>query len=101
MKTTRDNPKPLPVPTLSTPRTPREGGGRAGKCKTTLQALPGKKPNWRCGAPAGNRNAAKPVTPLSTIAAKQRAIRRKMRMLVAEAERRMEEAARQARTTPR
>jgi hypothetical protein len=29
--------------------------------KTTPQAKCGKKPNWRCGAPAGNQNAAKPV----------------------------------------
>lgn len=33
--------------------------------KTTPQAESGKKPNWRCGAPAGNRNAAKPFNALS------------------------------------
>lgn len=33
--------------------------------ETTTQAPPGKKPNWRCGAPAGNRNAARPVPALS------------------------------------
>jgi len=27
--------------------------------KTTAQEIPGKKPNWRCGAPDGNRNALK------------------------------------------
>ena len=34
--------------------------------ETTPQPPGGKKPNWRCGAPAGNRNAAKPVPALST-----------------------------------
>jgi len=36
-----------------------------GKRETTPQAQSGKKPNWRCGAPSGNRNAAKPVPSLS------------------------------------
>jgi hypothetical protein len=34
--------------------------------ETTPQPQGGKKPNWRCGAPAGNRNAAEPVPALST-----------------------------------
>ena len=34
--------------------------------ETTPQAKAEKKPNWRCGAPAGNKNAAKPVLALST-----------------------------------
>jgi hypothetical protein len=91
MKTIRDDHKPLPVHPLSTPRKSGKGGGRGEKCKTTIQALPGKKPNWRCGAPAGNRNAAKPVIPLSTIRARLRQIRRRMRFLVAQAEREMAE----------
>jgi hypothetical protein len=31
-----------------------------------------KNPNWRCGAQAGNRDAAKPVTPLSALPARPR-----------------------------
>jgi hypothetical protein len=44
--------------------------------KTTPQAKAGKKPNWRCGAPAGNQNAAKPVPTLSR---KVRALKRRIR----------------------
>jgi hypothetical protein len=44
--------------------------------KTTPQANSGKKPNWRCGAPAGNQNAAKP---LSTLSRKVRALKRRIR----------------------
>jgi hypothetical protein len=52
------------------------------KPKTTLQALPGKKPNWRCGAPAGNRNAAKPVSALSALEARMRDLRRRVRKAI-------------------
>lgn len=45
------------------------------KRKTTPQAPPGKTSQWRCGAPAGNRNAARPVTPLSRVRDLQRRIR--------------------------
>ncbi len=44
--------------------------------KTTPQAKCGKKPNWRCGAPAGNQNAAKPM---STLSRKVRALKRAVR----------------------
>jgi len=59
------------------------GGGRGKKCKTTAQANPGKKPNWRCGAPNGNRNAAKPVQPLSTLKRKIRDLRRRAKAAMA------------------
>jgi hypothetical protein len=45
------------------------------KSKTTPQAPPAKISRWRCGAPAGNRNAARPVTPLSRVRDLQRRIR--------------------------
>lgn len=51
----------------------------AEKPKTTPQAVTGKKPNWRCGAPAGNRNAAKPVTPLSQVQRQVRDLQRRIR----------------------
>jgi hypothetical protein len=53
--------------------------------KTTPQPQAGKKPNWRCGAPAGNRNAAKPVHPLSQVRALQRRIRQALRACAAPA----------------
>jgi hypothetical protein len=45
--------------------------------------LPGKKPNWRCGAPAGNRNAAKAVPSLSTIQRRVRALKRRIKTALA------------------
>lgn len=55
------------------------------KAKTTPQAPPGKSANWRCGAPAGNRNAARPVPSLLT---QVRDLRRRIRaaLKIAEAE---------------
>jgi hypothetical protein len=50
--------------------------------KTTPQAQTGKKPNWRCGAPRGNRNAKKPVHPLSTLKARIRNFKRRVRAAV-------------------
>ena len=43
--------------------------------KTTPQASCGKKPNWRCGAPAGNQNAAKSA---STLIRRRRALQRRI-----------------------
>jgi hypothetical protein len=50
--------------------------------KTTPQAKLGKKPNWRCGAPAGNRNAVKPVPSLSMLARRIRSLRRRARAAI-------------------
>jgi len=52
-------------------------------CKTTTQGSPGKKPNWRCGAPAGNRNAAKPVPALSTLKRRVRDLKRRTKAAIA------------------
>jgi len=51
--------------------------------QTTPRQNPGKKPKWRCGAPAGNRNAAKPVPALSTLLKRERALRRRAREAMA------------------
>ncbi len=51
--------------------------------QTTPQAKSGKKPNWRCGAPAGNTNAKKPVLALSTIVKRVRALKRRVRGAIA------------------
>jgi len=53
------------------------------KCKTTTQGLPAKKPNWRCGAPSGNRNAVRPVPSLSTIRRRIRALKKQVRAAIA------------------
>jgi len=55
------------------------------KAKTTPQAHPGKSSNWRSGAPAGNRNAARPVPSLLT---QVRDLRRRIRaaLKIADAE---------------
>jgi hypothetical protein len=55
----------------------------SGNGQTTPQAKPGKKPNWRCGAPAGNANAKKPVLALSTIRKRIRALKRRVRAAIA------------------
>jgi len=60
-----------------------EGEGVDQKCKTTVQENPAKNPNWRCGAPGGNRNAAKPVQPLSTLKRKIRDLRRRAKAAMA------------------
>jgi hypothetical protein len=75
----------IPVPALSTPAPEEEGGGSGENAKTTIQGLPGKKPNWRCGAPAGNQNARKPVSALSALEARLRDIRRRLRKTIREA----------------
>jgi hypothetical protein len=51
--------------------------------QTTPQQSCGKKPNWRCGAPCGNRNAAKPVLALSTLRRRVRALTRRARAAIA------------------
>jgi hypothetical protein len=51
----------------------------SGNGQTTVQANAGKEPNWRCGAPAGNANARKPVLALSTLQKRVRALRRRCR----------------------
>ena len=75
--------KELSVPTLSTTAPCGEGKGMGEKCKTTIQDLPGKKPNWRCGAPNGNRNAAKAVIPLSTVRARIRSLKKRAKIMMA------------------
>lgn len=50
--------------------------------KTTPQPDSGKKPNWRCGAPAGNRNAKKPVSELSAMQALVRDFKRRARAAI-------------------
>jgi len=55
----------------------------SGNGQTTPQAKPGKKPNWRCGAPNGNRNAKKPVLALSTLRRRVRALKRRARHAIA------------------
>ena len=51
--------------------------------QTTPQANAGKKPNWRCGAPNGNRNAAKPVLAIFTLRRRARALRRRAKAAMA------------------
>jgi hypothetical protein len=51
--------------------------------QTTPQAKSGKKPNWRCGAPAGNANAKKPALAVSTIRKRVRALKRRVRAALA------------------
>ena len=55
----------------------------SGNGQTTPQAKGGKKPNWRCGAPAGNANAKKPVLALSTIRRRVRALKRRAKAVIA------------------
>ena len=74
------------VPTLSIPLSCGEGEGVGGNDQTTVQALPGKKPNWRCGAPNGNRNAAKTIPSLCTLQKRVRALKRRVRAALAEIE---------------
>jgi hypothetical protein len=82
MKPQKSRRKLAPVPTLSPAASCRKGEGMGEKCKTTTQELPGKKPNWRCGAPGGNRNAAKAVTPLSTIRTRTRSLKRRFKAVL-------------------
>jgi len=72
------------LPALSTPAPARQGEGSGEMCKTTIQQKPGKKPNWRCGAPNGNRNAAKSVPSLSTLKRRVRALKRRIRAAIAQ-----------------
>jgi len=53
------------------------------KEQTTPQANPGKKPNWRCGAPGGNTNAKKPVPGLYTLRKRVQALRRRAKAAMA------------------
>jgi hypothetical protein len=84
MKKTAPHRKPAPIPTPSNTLGGREGVGGGGNGQTTAQALPWKKPNWRCGAPNGNRNAAKPVPALSTLQRRVRALKRRIRAAIAQ-----------------
>jgi hypothetical protein len=84
MKTNEPRRAALPVPTLSTIAPGGEGGGIGESDQTTVQEKPGKKPNWRCGAPSGNRNAAKTVHSLSTILKRIRALKRRVRAAIAQ-----------------
>jgi hypothetical protein len=72
------------IPTLSIPLPEPQGEGLDENGKTTTQGSPGKKPNWRCGAPNGNRNAAKPVPALSTLKRRVRALKRRIRAAIAQ-----------------
>jgi len=76
-----------PVPTLSTTLLHGEGGGSGKSDQTTIQEKSGKKPNWRCGAPKGNRNAAKAIPSLSTLRKRIRAFKRRVKVAIAQAER--------------
>jgi hypothetical protein len=56
------------------------------KCKTTIKLLcPGQVWQPALGAPRGNRNAAKPVLPLSTLRARIRALKRRVRAVLEDA----------------
>jgi len=80
------------IPALSTPASCRQGEGGGGNGQTTIQVLPGKKPNWRCGAPNGNRNAAKPVPALSTLQKRIRALKKRIRTAIAASDARLKDA---------
>lgn len=86
MKKTAPSKAIVTIPTLSPAPSPERGEGVGEKCKTTAQEIPAKKPNWRCGAPNGNRNAAKTIPSLSTIRKRVRDLKRRVRAAIAMAE---------------
>ena len=56
------------------------------KCKTTVKLLrPDQVWHPRLGAPLRNRNAAKPIPPLSALRLQIRALKRRARVLLATA----------------
>jgi len=84
MKTNAPRRTAPPVPTLSTTLPGGEGKGVGKSDQTTAQEKSGKKPNWRCGAPKGNRNAAKAIPSLSTLRKRIRALKRRVRIAIAQ-----------------
>lgn len=98
MKKIAPHREPAAIHALSTIAPSGDGEGGVEKCKTTIQPLPGKKPNWRCGAPSGNRNAAKAIPTLSTIQRRIRELKKRARIAIALSDAAMESARKRQKT---